>query len=353
MAPTAEQVVLFLLGVVGALVFSVIGTLRLVEQYRQGRDPVPYQPRCPVPWQGWHVVVVMLMFLLAPSLVWWVWEEAGLPRPGAETMQQPPTFSTASAAGSDCPPDVKQPEQELSHQVEQLLRQTNRLDIWLGSVLMTLVVAPVIEEWLFRAVLQGWLEKVERQLVRTIYLVRRRNKVSAFGDSKRAFWSPAAWQPRRWWGAGPVVFSSLLFAGLHFRSAGPPSPRDELLMMLVCQGMGNLLTLVLGSAFLMIVCGARPLDFGLCGRGAMQDLLRGLGAYLLVVGPVYAVLIGAKFSLMLLGAEHIAPDPIPLFVLSLVLGGLYFRRHRLLPCLVLHGAFNATGLLILLLFLSG
>jgi len=40
-------------------------------------------------------------------------------------------------------------------------------------------------------------------------------------------------------------------------------------------------------------------------------------------------------------------DPFPLFVLALVLGWLYQRTHRLWPCVVLHTALNATSVALL------
>lgn len=41
------------------------------------------------------------------------------------------------------------------------------------------------------------------------------------------------------------------------------------------------------------------------------------------------------------------PDPLPLFPLAVVLGYTYYRRHSLVPCAVLHAAFNALNLLVL------
>ncbi len=43
------------------------------------------------------------------------------------------------------------------------------------------------------------------------------------------------------------------------------------------------------------------------------------------------------------------PDPVPLFFLALVLGYLYQRTHRILPCIVLHAAINGLSLGLLLL----
>jgi membrane protease YdiL (CAAX protease family) len=54
----------------------------------------------------------------------------------------------------------------------------------------------------------------------------------------------------------------------------------------------------------------------------------------------------------LLHAGH-GPDPIPLLLLALIMGYLYRQTHRVLPSIVLHMALNSCGLLLLWLQLSG
>jgi|YNPMSStandDraft_1061717.scaffolds.fasta_scaffold16127_2 membrane protease YdiL (CAAX protease family) len=359
MEPTPTQLVLFFVGLAGALVLSGVLLSRLWKQYSEGRDVVPYRPRRPVPWGGWDVLAVGVLFLLAPSLVHWVWQAAKLPIPvvevGPEIPEHEKKTTLANAPGREPvgqDSSGQQPQEDLGHQVEQLLRQTRGMGVWLAVVLVTLVAAPVVEEWVFRAVLQGWLEKWERRVVRAIRSVQRaaiQRGIIPYSDRPVRI----GWPRVRWLGWGPVVFSSLIFAGLHFRTAGPTAPPEELLRILLCQGLGNLVCLVGGGAFLMLGSGARPADFGLGGAEAWKDIRRGLMAYLVVIGPVYLAMILTKVVLILLGAAQIAPDPVPLFVLALVLGGLYFRTHSLLACIILHIAFNATGLALFLLFWPG
>lgn len=49
---------------------------------------------------------------------------------------------------------------------------------------------------------------------------------------------------------------------------------------------------------------------------------------------------------ILFAAAHIGsgPAPVPLFFLSLVLGYLYYRTHRILPCIVLHMCLNGCSM---------
>lgn len=387
MQPSPVQVALFFLGVLGALAVSVITTAWLIEQYRRGREVLPYQARRPVPWRGGHVLLLALMFLLAPSLVHEILEATGWKTIILESVKNAPhpkrqmapceetdlcfavfdrqsasllaknSFrrdwesqiffgETPSGPSSPQPEADAQTEQEQGHEIEQLLRQTESGVVWLLAALMALIAAPLIEEWLFRGVLQGWLEKVERGLFRRMRWYARMRAI-ALGEPLR----PKAGWRELWWsgkllGAAPVAASSLLFAGLHVRLAGPPTPAEELLLILVCQGLGNLLSFGAGIFFLTVACGAKAADFGFFRPNVSKDVAPGLLAYLVVVGPIYAVMILTKIFLLLFGADQIAPDPAPLFLLSLVLGLLYFRTHRLLPCLVLHMAFNATGLAI-------
>lgn len=387
MQPPPEQVALFFLGVLGALAVSGILVAWLIEQHRQGREVLPYRARRPVPWRGRHVLVLALVFILAPSVVRWGLELAELDVVLLETIKKTsaseennrngaPDGDSSSSPDQRSSPSVGkvalrfeaenrtsferlgpgqtptespagvQPKQEQGHEIEQLLRQGGGIGVWVLAALMALIAAPLIEEWLFRAVLQGWLEKMERRLFRQVRWYERM-RAAAAGDPLR----PKTGLREFWWngkllGAAPVAVSSLLFAGLHVRLAGPPTPADEILLMLLCQGLGNLLSFAAGMVFLRIACGARAEDFGLSKLAPQKEIPSGLLAYLVVVGPVYAVMILTKILLLLFGAEQIAPDPAPLLVLSLVLGLMYFRTHQLLPCMVLHMAFNATGLAI-------
>jgi hypothetical protein len=52
---------------------------------------------------------------------------------------------------------------------------------------------------------------------------------------------------------------------------------------------------------------------------------------------------------VLFGLAHTGygPEPIPLFFLGLVLGYLYQRTHRILPCIVTHAIFNLFTVILL------
>lgn len=54
-------------------------------------------------------------------------------------------------------------------------------------------------------------------------------------------------------------------------------------------------------------------------------------------------------SSLLFAAAHYGygPDPIPLFFLAIILGYVYQRTHRIVPCIVAHAMFNSLAMLIL------
>ncbi len=94
-----------------------------------------------------------------------------------------------------------------------------------------MVVAPIVEETLFRLVLQGWLESLETRW----RFLRRWPKL-------RGFW--------------PVTVASLLFASLHFRSAKTPPPVEDVQMMLAWLATWNLITLGMVGTVLVARRGA-------------------------------------------------------------------------------------------------
>jgi membrane protease YdiL (CAAX protease family) len=54
-------------------------------------------------------------------------------------------------------------------------------------------------------------------------------------------------------------------------------------------------------------------------------------------------------SSLLFAAAHYGygPEPVPLFVLALILGYIYQRTHRILPCIVAHALFNLMSMMVL------
>ena len=296
---------------VSTLVWIAIGRKVLL-----GEPLVPYEGRRPVPWKTVDVLAIFgLYFLpmfigLACALI--------LP-PADDESANVSDLAQPSAAGT-----AQSEEADTQHTIIDLLRQDGTVLTWMLCVVAAVVVAPVVEEFLFRLVLQGWLETVEHG--------RR-------GAGMRPLIR----------GAKPILVSSVLFAAVHFRQAEPAADPDHIRMALWFQIGWSLM--IVGYAVAWLRCRGFDLtaaDLGIDFRRVKSDIGLGLVAFLAVACPVYALQVVLQFLRKSFWPSMV-PDPIPLFFLALVLGFLYYRTHRLLPAIVLHMAFNGAALLLWLL----
>lgn len=275
----------------------------VVARIGRGTAVLPYQPRRPVPWQGIDVLLLFVLYFTAQLGVVYsaiAWFDLG--------DIQPPAVSQEAVLHTD-------------HPAARVLKESG--DPWaLGLCIVAVVaVAAIIEEFLFRLVLQGWLEAIESWASERLPQFR-------------------AVVP----GAAAVAISSILFAAVHYR---PLQPRVDLRLILfgiTAQAILSLLTLGFAAALLRFRTGATLVDLGVVRGKVASDLKLGLLAFLAVTPPVLLVNIAVKVLL----PKDVVADPIPIFFLALALGILYCRTHRIVPSIVLHMAFNATGVAVAL-----
>jgi membrane protease YdiL (CAAX protease family) len=256
---------------------------------------IPLARQRAVPWNGHDVLVVFVISLLIPMATASLVQK----RIGAEQKVLPQ-------------------KKDLAHPAERLLRSGDPAAI-IVAALMAVIVAPLVEEFLFRVVLQGWLEAAWSRRRRT----------------RRELRTP----PRSWM---PVVLPAAIFALIHLRFGKPPPATEVLIVAFVAQTASDLLVITLAIAYLRFAAGVTAANLGWKLEKLPYDFKLGLWALLAVVAPLLAM----QLDLMeLVNAKRIdfAPDPIPLFFLALVFGLLYRRTHRIAPSLVLHMAFNATS----------
>lgn len=298
-ARLAAASLLMMLGMAGFLaVWYGIG-IRLVR-----RQPlVPQERRPAVPWGGADLILVIgvwfsgqvAMGALAPVFL------------GAEALTPTPAGNGGEASAQ--------------HAVAKLLQQDGRAGVFLLAALMAVVVAPVCEEFLFRLLLQGWLEKMERELRRSWPRLR----------------------PLLYPGVLSVGSASWLFAMMHFRM-GEESPRSSVLLyLLVASMVVNVSTVVSALAWIRLRRGATWADLGLVPERFGSDVLLGATTFLAIGIPLY----GLQYVLTQIVPPSIAPDPLALFPFAIVLGFLYFRTHRIVPSIALHMGLNGTTMLML------
>ena len=273
----------------------------IAAQRWHGRPVLPYEPRRPVPWHAIDLAAIVLFYVAMQSSV------ASL----ATTLLGPAALH---------PPAVHDASgTQTEHVVAQLIAQGNPWVLLLCFVSAGLV-APITEEFFFRVLMQGWLEAMRHRWRRQAPALRRL--------------APG--------GSGPIVLTSLLFAGLHFRVGAPQVDVRLLVFLLGGDAVARLLTVGFAVAWLRGRAGATAADLGWAPKTASGDVKLGLATFAAIAAPVYAVQITFQYLL----PSYLAPDPVPLFFFALVLGTLYYRTHRLLPVIVLHAALNCTSLLL-------
>lgn len=294
------------------IVFFAFGTCIiawavLVERCFKGTPILPYQPRRQVPWRVWDLLAVLFFYFVLSVVVIHI----ALYFYGLEINESPERISIKKIT---------------DHPILQLLAARNWTAIILCSV-AGIVVAPIIEEMFFRVLLQGWLEKVDRNWRRRAPILRRVMPMAAM----------------------PILISSLIFAGQHFRFATPPQDARLLILLFVCDSFVKILSLIFVMVLLYWRVGAKAVDLGWEPKKIGSDIGLGLIAFLAIAVPIYAM----QLYLPQLLPKDFAPDPIPIFFFAIALGFLYHRTHRAAPPIALHMALNASSLAMALISLAG
>ena len=281
-------------------VTSCLVTWAWIAQRLWRREPVlPYRPRRPVPWRAIDLLLILGVYVGALG---WMLHMSG-PILGTEVVE-PPLIRNAL-------------EPETGHPIVRLLSE-GKPWMLLVCAFSAALVAPIFEEFLFRVLVQGWLEAAQRRWRRRMPTLRRL--------------FPGA--------AGPILLTSLLFAGVHFRVDSPPMNPLYLAYVLMGQAVMNLLTLGFALFWLRTMRRATAADFGWRTDKLASDVRTGVIAFLAFAAPIYAL----QSALIWLLPGYMAVDPATLFLLALVLGTLYYRTHRVTPSIVVHMCLNATSL---------
>lgn len=166
------------------------------------------------------------------------------------------------------------------HPVQQLLTENSSLEVVAISVFTAVIVAPLAEEFLFRVLLQGWLEAA---------VVRRR----------QSHLVPEA-------------------------TAAPMPPQDDVAQPAAAESEPPVEAAVVSE----------PGD----NESAVIHTPRQVMKLPIVL---------SSLSFALVHYPH-GSDPIPLFVLAMMLGYVYQKTHRIWPSLVVHACLNAWSLTVLI-----
>lgn len=308
-----------------ALAASSLVWMAIARRVRRRRPVVRYEGRRQVPWTAVHVIAILTLHLLLPTLLmlasnllFGVVRDPNAARaPGAEVNhEQPPGQRDIEQGVAADPEEADQKTTDRDHPTIDLLRQDGSALTWLLCVVTVVLIAPVAEEFFFRLLLQGWLEAAES---------RYRRRVGRF-------WLRVA-------GTGPVLAASILFAAMHYRTAAEPIEPDLLRRLLLVGGASNLIIVAYGIGLLRLRTGATTVDLGFVRERFFADVGLGLAAFLALSVPIYLLQ-----ALLMWLLPNVVPDPITLFFFAVALGFLYCRTHRIVPAIVLHMTLNAVSL---------
>jgi membrane protease YdiL (CAAX protease family) len=172
------------------------------------------------------------------------------------------------------------------HPLVQMLRDRMTGQLFAVGGFVAVIVAPVVEEFVFRVLLQGWLERFDG---------KQTPVVPADGD--------ALVNPPQATAASPVVTAEVVMedADANPYLSPPPSPAPD-----------------------------EPTD---------ADFAR------LHAPPLWPIFISALIFALLHAGN--GPDPIPLFFLAVGLGYLYRQTHRITPSMTVHFLLNGVSMTIL------
>lgn len=290
---------LWIIGLMGACTLGVWvwGALRL----RSGHRLLPRQSRRLPPWRLGDVVATAIAYV------------------GVATAAHSLALELLDGSAAVQTHVVRPESFSAQHPIVMLLAEADPV-VWLGCVFSVVVVAPVAEEFLFRLLLQGWLEAEQRRWAHLLPTIGRV-------------------LPGK---TGPILLASLLFAMVHFHVAGAVWPAQYYQAMLLATTATNILAVAAAVVLLHWGRGAGAADLGWSLRRLPGDVRIGALVFAAMAGPIYLLqaLLGAVLP------SYLAPDPITLFPLSLVLGWLYARTKRLAPPVTVHALLNATSLVI-------
>jgi len=256
---------------------------------------IPWERRRKVPWNGFDVFALLLFYIV--SMVY-----------GASLMllfrgPVPPIMEVAAST---------------QHALSQFIQQSHGCPPALFVAFFSAVVAaPLGEEFFFRLVLQGWLEKQE-----TLHFRRR-------------------FLPH---GLPSIVFAALFFAVLHGGSRKELDV-DTLFFMLLGNGIANVGSMLVGIVFLRGMRGATWNDLGLRFHRLPSDFGWAILFFVLFVPSIILLNVALRNLL-----PETVTDPIPLFFFALALGFLFYRTRRLAGCVLLHAMLNGFSFLVVAAF---
>lgn len=220
------------------------------------------------------------------------------------------------------------------HPVIKLLKETPDPLLITVGVLSAVLIAPLVEEYFFRVIFQGWLENLPslggRRNAANIAIAGYSPQAEAAADRMVV---EAEEAPR-----APVIYNATL------AEDGPATDDrpDSTVEVLADRPSGDNPSSPPPFPAMAGPLSAELVETAELEMGEPEPGIR--------QRPASWPLLISSFVFAAMHAGH-GPDPFPLFLLALALGYLYQRTHRILPSLVLHFLINSTSLIMLAIYL--
>lgn len=285
----------------------------------------------PRSWTIQQVLLVWILFIFCGLIV-----NRIIPPVTEVTIRRLPTAQTSDQAGQ---PDWL----NRAHWVVVFLQSEPSWGMLALCFITTGLLAPTVEEILYRLFLQSWLYRKEL-----------------------AMWRRVRWRFRPV-GLQAVAASTALFALAHIRPAAPPPAPEVIGGLFVVQFVAYLLFLVAVGAFFarkLLARSFRPRRAQCAGENNplsprkkpffvpvksaivrfMHDVVLAAGWFLASLIPIY----GLQAVLTATMPQNVVVDPLTMLLVGGILGTLFLRTGRVVPCIVFHCLLNTTSLIMAL-----
>ncbi len=302
-----------------------------------------------VPWNIMDVFLIMILFVLMPSVGVLVYKSIPYTSRLDILIQPPKESSITSSTVYLCPvsrnkyqseddevvshnsskQEMTTEEKELakSHPLNELLIRSKQTDLYVLVLILTIltgvIAAPVTEEFVFRVVFQGALEK--------------------YIPSKEA-----GWGNRFLMTVLAIGIPAFVFGSIHYRDPSQVRALDTMFIAVMVIPFAHLITLLLGIFWLIMVRGATWSDLGLSIQNTtdyIKDIFTGIKTFIIIAPFIYGLQILLSFLF-----PNIVTDPVTIFFFAICLGFVYWKKHRFMSIITMHVSLN--GLSFVLLFLS-
>ena len=298
---------------VGLAVATIAWWVVIISSSRVRKALWPRYRLRPLPWRLSDIVLVWLLFLLSMAV-----SGVFFPLPSDSVKRTdiaPESFSLQ--ANSDC---QRQEEAKNAHWVLVLIQDDRSLGTLLLCLVGTGILAPIVEEILFRGFLQGWCHTLE---------LRARPHPSKTAGVWHRF--PV--------GAMSVGLIALVFAMVHYRPHATPPSADVIRVLVIRQTISYVMYIPALLFVVMVKHCPRRGSFIHGRKWFWPDLALGAGWFLAAIVPLYLLQAIMKTVLSLQGLA----DPCTMIPVGAILGTLFARTGRLTASIVFHVLLNVTS----------